>query len=255
MISPEPGLASRHPVRYRMWDGELRDHPGDRFDDVVREIASRAGVTRVCELGAGANPILTREFVARQGIEYTLVDISRGELDKAPEGFAKIVADVTLPGLDGLGKYDFVFSRTLAEHVRHPVPFHRNILELLTPGGRAAHFFPTLYEPVFLVNWLMPERLAHYVLVRLDPYRAKGGPKEKFPAYYRWCRGPTQRQCRRLTGMGYEIEEYVGWFGHDYFGRAPALHRAQTVLARALAAKPLPLLTTYAWVVVRKGDG
>jgi hypothetical protein len=114
------------------------------------------------------------------------------------------------------------------------------------------HFFPTLYDPAFILNRLFPESLSDAILQRIQPNRVPGGKHQKFPAYYRWCRGPTQQQLARLTGIGFEIQEYVGVFGHGYYQRMPAVDRLGTRLADLLAEHPRPSLTAYAWVTLRR---
>lgn len=223
-----------------------------RYSEAVRGYAAQPGVHSVCEAGGGARPQLEPRFVAEEGLDYVVVDVSQSELDKAPSAYQKVRADLTAPDLDGLGPYDLIFSQALIEHLPEPAAFHRNVLRLLRPGGRALHFFPTLYEPTMVLNRVLPEAVTEQMLLFLQPRRERGGPEEKFPAYYRWCRGPTRRQRARLEGLGFEVEEYVGFFGHDYFYDLPALHRTQMAVARALVRRPVPALTSVAYVVLRK---
>jgi SAM-dependent methyltransferase len=235
-------------VRYELGG----DNAWRSFADALGAEVTRPGVRRICELGGGAHPAIPLDFVERNGLDYTVIDISAEELAKAPDGYVKVMADVTSPSLPDLGSFDLVLSRTLLEHVREPESLHRNVLRLLAPGGHALHFFPTLYEPTMVFNRLMPERLTRPLLTVGQPYRGRGGEREKFHAYYRWCRGPKRRQVARFEGLGYEVVDYVGFFGTDYFLRVPPLHRVQSAVARALIEHPLPSLTSAAWVALRK---
>jgi hypothetical protein len=140
----------------------------------------------------------------------------------------------------------------VAEHLPSPAEFHKAVFNMLAPGGRAMHYFPTFYEPAFIVNRLLPEAIADGILQRIQPNRARGGKHEKFRAYYRWCRGPTRRQLARLTGVGFEVDEYVGIFGHDYYRPVPPVDRVERVLAERLVRHPFPSLTAYAWVTLRR---
>jgi SAM-dependent methyltransferase len=240
-------------VSYQVWNPPGRS-PWDAFHDLVTGVCGRQAVSSVCELGAGANPLLRLDLVDRYGLDYVLIDVDEDELDKAPSGYTKLVVDVAAPLPDGLGRYDFIFSQTVAEHIRSPEAFHRNVRDLLAPGGIAAHFFPTLYEPVFVINRVLPEALTRRMLLGVQSDRVRGSHKQKFPAFYRWCRGPSRRQRRRFEGLGLDIEQYVGWYGHDYLVSLPPLHRAQLTIAQALLKRPVAALTTYAWVVLRKPD-
>jgi SAM-dependent methyltransferase len=239
-------------IRYGTWyGGDARPHSS--FAAAVLETAVARAPRRVCEIGGGANPIMSVEQAAHAGVrEYVVTDISEDELAKAPDGYTKVLADVTRGAPDGLGTFELIVSHTVAEHVRDAAAFHRAVFDMLAPGGLAMHFFPTLYEPAFVVNRLLPESLAYAILRRVQSGRARGGMHEKFPAYYRWCRGPTRRQLARLRGVGFAVEEYVGFFGHDYYRPLPPLDRLETALADALARRPLPALTSYSWVMLRR---
>lgn len=204
----------------------------------------------VCEIGGGANPLLSRDERDRLGITYTLIDVDASELAKAPDDVRKIEFDITSRALPR--SFDVVFSKHLAEHVREPELMHRNVRAMLRPGGVAIHFFPTLYGAPFVLNRLIPEQLAERMLLRLQPYRASPGNHGKFPAYYRWCRGPTRSQVRRLLSIGFEVDEYVACFGHAYYCRAPVLQRLEDAKTRALLRHPVALLTSYAIVVLRR---
>jgi SAM-dependent methyltransferase len=239
-------------IRYETWYG-ADSTPHERFATAVEARVSGQRPRRLCEIGAGANPILALEVSRRAGVEeYLVTDLSSDELAKAPVGYTKVVADVTKGRVQDLGAFDLIVTRTVAEHLTDPAAFHRTVFDMLLPGGSAMHFFPTLYEPAFIVNRLLPEAAADAIVQRIQTNRARGGLNEKFPAYYRWCRGPTRRQIARLTGVGFEIEEYVGVFGHGYYHPVPAVDRLETALAEMLARHPLPSLTAYSWLALRR---
>lgn len=230
------------------------DYPG-----YVEDIIVRSGARRVLELGGGANPAMPLEFLQRHGIEYTVLDISATELAKAPAPYRKVCCDIGSPTMrfDGIdGSYDLIFSKMLAEHVKNGEQMHRNVYRLLAPGGKAVHYFPTLYAPPFVINRITPERLADRILQWLEPGREKDGNKGKFPAYYSWCRGPTRRQIARLQGLGYAVEEYIGFFGHKvYYRRIPGLCQAHRWLSQWLVRHPVPALTSSSYVVLSKPLG
>jgi SAM-dependent methyltransferase len=203
----------------------------------------------ICDIGAGANPTFPIEHALRNNVAVTLLDISSVELAKAPSGYRTIVADIADPTLDVSDRFDVVCSRMLAEHVRDARVFHTNVHRLLRPGGHAIHFFPTLWTLPFVVNRFVPESLASRLFraarTGRDPWR-----EGKFPAYYRMCRGPTPRQLRGLTNLGFEVLDYYSFFGHAYYVRLPILQALQERWARALVRRPVPHLTSYAIVVL-----
>jgi 2-polyprenyl-3-methyl-5-hydroxy-6-metoxy-1,4-benzoquinol methylase len=234
--------------RYAGWFDVWTDFP-----EAVQRLAGRPEVERVCDLGGGANPILTLDEIREHGLRYEILDASTEELAKAPEGYATAHADALDPALArDHGPYDLVASGFIAEHVPDPARFHANVLATLRPGGYAVHAFPTLYEPTFVLNRLLPEGMLEPLLGRIQPGREATGAHGKFRAYYRWCRGPSERQLRRLRSLGFEIVEYTGYFGHGYFGPLKALDRLEQRVADALVRHPLPALTSYALVVLRR---
>ncbi len=221
------------------------------FDATVRETILTRQLKHICEVGGGANPALPGEFLVANGLDYTILDISREELDKAPSGYKKVVADLCDDApLEGAGTFELVFSKMLAEHISDPETFHRNVWTLLANGGTALHFFPTLYSLPFLANRMMPEWLSSAILHLVDSRDRK--MEGKFPAFYKWCRGPTRRQIARFEALKYRVLEYRGFFGHGYYNRIPALRRAMDRVANGLVRHPLPDLTSYACIVLQK---
>lgn len=223
------------------------------YEMFLRELIESRGCRTLCEVGGGANPMFSEEFVSERGLDYVILDVSRDELDKAPLAYRKVCADISGCEVPGEGRFDFVFSKMLAEHVKNGQDFHQNVARLLRPGGIAVHFFPTLFAPPFVLNALLPERLAASVLSVVQAGRERSGKRAKFPAYYSWCRGPQRRQIARLEGLGYVVEKYIGFFGAaGYYQRVPMIERANARLADWLVRHPVPSITSFAWVVLRK---
>jgi len=211
------------------------------------------GFKRIIEIGGGANPTLSPEFVASCGIEYTLLDISQAELDKAPASYMKVCADICVDDVLPKGRYDFAFSRMLAEHVPNGEKFHRNIHSILHDGGYAFHFFPTLFAPPFVVNALLPEAAAEKLLHLVQPGRERSGNLSKFPARYSWCRGPLRSWISRFEELGYEVDEYLGFYGHGaYYQKIVFLKNVHVWLSAVLSRHPIPALTSFAQVVLIK---
>lgn len=234
-------------VSYRLAGDEWR-----AFDEYIHQLMVRNASRKVCDVGGGANPIGVPATVADQ-VEYTLLDISESELAKAPESYRKVVADIAGTAKLGQGGFDLVFSKMLAEHVSDGRRLHANIFEMLAPGGMAVHLFPTLYAFPFLVNWMIPEALALSLLKKISPARMAAGRYDKFPAHYSWTFGPTRKQIERLESLGYEVVEYLGMFGHaGYYERVPPVRKLHMAQARWLVNHPIPALTSYARVTLRK---
>jgi SAM-dependent methyltransferase len=232
-------------VKYR-----LSDEAASGYQAYLQQLIESRGVRSICDIGGGANPFLPLSYIQEKGLHYTVLDISESELAKAPAEYRKIAADIAATDCPLQPRqFDLVFSRMLAEHIQDAPRFHANIRHILTPGGIAVHFFPTLYALPFLVNRLIPEWLS-------DPLLSLFAPRDrfqraKFPAYYQWCRGPTRRQFRRLASAGLDVVEYIGFFGHKgYYRRLPGIRTLHRLLSTLLVRYPIPQLTSYAYLVV-----
>jgi hypothetical protein len=213
------------------------------------ELACSPDVRAVCDIGGGRNPRLTPDEIASASVEYTVLDISRRELDLAPSDYLKLEGDVCDSGVASANRnrFDLMFSRMVAEHVRSGESMHRNVLEMLAPGGMAFHFFPTLYVPVFVVNRVLPHTASAWLLDKFAPR-----PEPAFPARYSWCRGPTRRACRRLRDIGYEIVEYRGFYGEAYSANVPVLGPALAGLSGWAERRANPHLTAFAFLTLKK---
>lgn len=227
---------------------------GHPFIDIVRRVIEQHHLRAVCDVGGGANPVLPRADIERFGLSYLVVDASARELRKTPPEYDTLHHDVVAAGADlGAGRFDLVLSKFVAEHIADPARFHAVIRRALRPGGFAAHFFPTLPSPPFVVNRLLGGRESGRLVDVLQPrVRDPAGPLGKFPAYYRWCVGPTRRQQQRLAAAGYEIVDYVVLVGHRYYARFPVAQRAADAVSRRLVGLRRPFLATYACVVLRR---
>ncbi|MDQ4145695.1 MAG: class I SAM-dependent methyltransferase [Actinomycetota bacterium] len=234
-------LTVRYALSHEAWNG---------FQQFLLDLIAQHQAARICEVGGGANPALRPDHVKASGLDYTVLDISREELDKAPEGFRKVQADIggTVERDDA---FDLIVSKMLAEHIADPVRYHTNVHKLLRPGGIAFHFFPTLYSPPFVINRLLPAAVTSRLL-KLVESRDLEGTEGKFLAYYRWCRGPTTRQLGRFEGLGYEVLEYRGFFGARGYYRSLGLAWLDDWISRKLVEHPAPFLTSYAYVVLKR---
>lgn len=222
-----------------------------QFSETIYGLIEDNQLKRICEVGGGGNPTIELDYINKNSLEYTLLDISAEELDKAPAGYIKVVADIASSdlNLEG-GKYDLVFSKMLAEHVKDGRTFHRNIYKLLRADGIAFHFFPTLYSPPFVINYLIPQTLSAKLLETFQPRDMF--QHGKFPAYYSFCRGPSQKQIQFYKNIGYIVDKFQGYFGHSYYRKIPIIYQIHLLLRRILIAHPLPFATSFAYIFLRK---
>lgn len=226
------------------------DAQGQFWEQVHRLLGS--GARRWCDVGGGAKPVLNSAQLARRQLDYVLLDVSQAELQRAPDGYEQFCGSILDPAVVSAllargGSFDAVVSRWTAEHVTDGARFHRAVFELLAPGATAVHFFPTLYSLPFLANRLLSSGMSSALLARVQASR-----EVKFPAHYRWCRGPSARQIRRLERIGYSVERYVGYFGHGFYDRVAPLRALHQAVCGALLEHPLPAFTSFALVVLRR---
>lgn len=225
------------------------EYAASGFKAKVVDLIATNRFTSVCDLGGGSRPLLTLEEVAELGLDYTILDISQEQLDRAPEAYGKVRADIceAVTTLGPSERFDLMFSKMVAEHVRDGEAMHRNVFALLRPGGIAFHFFPTLFSPVFVVNRVLPERLARPLC-----HTAFSKEKEKFPARYSKCYGPTASMRRLFERIGYEILEHRPFYRSGYFARVPVLRELDDLLGAWAARRNSPWLCSYAYLVLRK---
>ena len=203
----------------------------------------------VCEVGAGRSPLLEVEDVRRLGLDYTLVDISAAELSQAPAGFKTLCLDICSVQSEQIReRFDFLFSKMVAEHVRSGEAMHRNVYAMLKPGGVAFHFFPTLYHPAFVANYLLPEIVSRPIVRRFRPHHVK------FHARYSKCFGPTRRMRDFLIGLGYDIVYHRAFYGTWYFKKVPLLRSLDGALSSWAARRRSPYLTSFAYLALRKPE-
>jgi SAM-dependent methyltransferase len=206
----------------------------------------------VCEVGAGANPALDENFVKLRGLTYLAVDQDESELEKSERSNVSVLdicaPDLAIPG----APYDLIYSRMTAEHFRDARAAHKNIYRALKPGGFALHSFATLFALPFVINRLFPDGLSDLLLNTVRP-RTNKYKFDKFKAYYSHCRGPIKGQIDFFTGLGYEVCEYYGYFGHTYYAKKlPLLDRLHRMKTNWLLKNPIAALTSYATVILRR---
>lgn len=245
--------------KYR--DGKLQssdDFPGwEKATDLLQSLAVSAACASIVDIGGGANPMLSGSFVESRGIEYGLVDISQRELDKASSHYAwRACVDVAAPSsefADAVGgrKFDMAFSHMFLEHVKDSRQAHRNIANLLSPGGLAVHFYPSPNNIPLALNRLLPEGLSTRIARFSQPARDFEGKQGKFPAYYKLCGNRGRRLHRTFEELGYSVLVHSGFVGHPYYKRIPLLDAVANAMVKPLIRWNVGL-TNFQLLILRK---
>ena len=225
----------------------------DNYKRVVEELCGRLRAKRIVEIGGGRDPLFTVEGVKRLGVEMTVNDISAGELAVLPKGYETACFDVAgdiSSRADLRGRYDLAFSRMVFEHVADGRRAWSNLYELLAPGGVALAFIPTLYAVPFVLNRLLPDKLAATIVKMLFANRTDD-EDPVFPARYSWC-FTDDRLERMLSGIGYREVEVLPFYGHDYYESFPVVRDVNAWFTDLARRNDWRLLSSHAYIAVRK---
>jgi SAM-dependent methyltransferase len=222
-----------------------------KFPSFIENLVMEHSLTRICEVGAGANPAIRPGFAESHGLIYTAIDNCNEEIEKSG---MKEMSAVDICGVDVLlpeAPYDLICSRMSAEHFDNSKAAYSNMFNALSPGGLSVHCFATLYTLPFVFNRLLPEVVSDFILHYVQPERDRE-MHDKFRAYYSHCRGPMKRQIRFFESIGYEVLEYRGYFGHSYYRRIPVLRGLEVFKTDLLLKRPCAFLTSYATIILQR---
>jgi len=198
----------------------------------------------ILEVGGGAHPSLQD----RSQVEYTIVDPDQEELLKAPTDIRQIRS--TAQEMQSDKTYDLVVSKMVLEHVPNPESFHKSVLRLLKPGGRAIHFFACRNSLPAWVNRFLPESWGEGILKVLKNRDLTDQPK--YEAHYKRVGGPTRKQIRSFEKLGYNVEQYTGFVGHKYLQAVPILRQLERLYSSLLLSVSAKRMSTVALLVLTK---
>jgi hypothetical protein len=222
----------------------------DKTEQFVQDLILKYNLKTILEVGAGANPTINPDFIKKHRLNYTISDIDDIELKKANGCYSTIVIDLSSPDFSLPQKFDLVFSRMAGEHITDAKTFHMNIFNILNNNGISFHCFSTLYALPFLINKIVPTGLSEFILDKISP-RDKHF-HGKFKAYYDWSRGPLKKIILQFERIGFEVIEYIGYFGHNYYKKFPVLNKLEEIKSKLLLKFPIPILTSYSYIILKK---
>ena len=232
----------------------------DNYKSVILAFAAEArlpgggAAVRLLEIGGGRDPLFTPAEARAAGLHCTVNDIDAGELALAPKAFDRALFDIAgdlSQAQARTGSYDLIVSQMVFEHIRDVRMAWSNIYDLLTPGGVALAFFPTLYAPPYMLNRLMPEALSSALLKLFFP-RRNDKMQPKFPAFYDHCFGSQKKAAPMFEAIGFREHLIVPFWSHGYFRHLPVLRELDAAVQALARRRDWRALTTYAYAVVRK---
>jgi len=226
----------------------------ENYERVVRHLTAAFGAKKLIEIGGGRDPLFGREALAHMGAELTVNDISETELAELPKGYRTacfdIAGDLAAAEVARSG-YDLAFSRMVFEHVADGKQAWKNLYEILSPGGVGLAFVPTLYAFPFVVNWLMPDKLAASVVQML--YKNRTDDEDPvFPARYSWTVASERKLGPMLEGIGYRDVMVVPFYGHEYYRPFPVVRDIHARFTKLARDKDWRFFASYAYIAARK---
>lgn len=213
-------------------------------------MAGRADL-RVMELGGGSWPRFTWDELPKNVASYIVNDIDQRLLDRIPGGYDKLCFDVAGASPPVKNCADLIFSQFMAEHVKDGAQFHRNVFELLAPGGLAFHFIPTLFASPFVINRFFPETVTRKLIETVYPFK-KTGDYPKFPAYYSYCRADERLIGGLLNDIGYDKITIEPFWGHPYYDKIPVVREIEGAVMSLSARRNWKAYASYAYIKARK---
>jgi len=225
---------------------EVKTLPFDvAYDSYYKMIntALKAGL-KVLEIGGGGHPSVADSA----NNDYTIVDPDVSELAKAPDAIRKI--NLPVEEVKSENEYDLIISKMVLEHIENPEAFHRHVYKLLSPGGKAIHFFACRHSLPALVNRLLPEYVGDLILKWLGNRNLQDSPK--YQAFYRRTSAFNHSQVNFFEKIGFRIEKYYSFVGHKYFRKVPVLGFLEKQYSKALLQMNIKAISTVALIVLQK---
>jgi len=226
----------------------------DNYKRVVRSLSMHIGAHRLIEIGGGRDPLFDRAELKDLGADLTVNDIAPAELAFLPPDYPTACFDV-VGDLSNIAqfrnKFDLAFSRMVFEHVADGERAWANLYELLSPGGIALAFIPTLYSPPFVVNWLLPHKIAAAIVKTLQPKR-RGDEDPVFPPVYSWCFANESRMSAMISAIGYREVSVLPFYGHGYYDNIPIARDVHKWVTEIVCRRDWRMLASFAYILARK---
>jgi len=226
----------------------------ENYKPTIRNLCKRLNAKRVIEIGGGRNPSFALTELNELGAEFTVNDIERSELEHLPAGYRTASFDIAgdLSHLGSLrGSFDLAFSQMVFEHVSDGQRAWANVYGLLAPGGIALAFVPTLYAFPFVLNWLLPSRVAATLVRTFRPDRDYD-VRPVFPAHYSWCISDEKRMTAMLSAIGFREAAVVPFYGHSYYAMFPIMRDLHSKFNDIVRRHDWRTLASFAYIIVRK---
>jgi SAM-dependent methyltransferase len=224
------------------------------YKRAVRDLCKKFAARRLIEIGGGRDPLFDPTEIEQLHVEMTVNDIAAGELAVLPPGYRTACFDVsgdisTVAPLRN--SFDLAFSRMVFEHVPDGRQAWSNLYELLAPGGTALAFIPTLYSLPYVLNWLLPDKVAAAIVKQVYHHRTDEADPI-FPARYSWCFADDARIRTMLSAVGYREIVVQPFYGHGYYRSFPVIRNVHEWFTGIARRRDWRLLAGFAYIAARK---
>jgi SAM-dependent methyltransferase len=210
-------------------------------------VASRIKpTTRLLDAGCGSDAVILRRHAHQV---YQAVGVDQEEVFKEGLEVQLVAGDLeNLPFCDNT--FDLIVSRSVCEHLEHPLAVFRELKRILRPQGEIILYTPNKFYYSSLAAHVIPPRLRHWLLVQMFGQQAY----EVFPAHYRAnTRGSLKRLSREA---GLELEQVTAIRAYPwYFLFSTLLFRLGILYDRLITRFRLDFLQSGFLVVLRKLAG
>jgi SAM-dependent methyltransferase len=253
MIPPQVSRGSEHMQRNSLQSEitSLSRTSSEAFKNYKSIVIEQSKGKTVLEIGAGRQPLFSPDELAEYKIDYVGNDISQIELDAMSLAVPKYVFDAgkSVPA-DCLGRFDFIFSKMVQEHIDGTPQYYQNLSRMLKHDGIALNFHPVLYSAPFVINRLMPERLSDPLLYALRSDRTRTR-NPKFPALYDHC--VISRKVREsLRAQGFSEVVQIPFYGHGYYKKLPLIRDIHRKVTDFIRRKDVTFMASFSYTLAIK---
>jgi 2-polyprenyl-6-hydroxyphenyl methylase/3-demethylubiquinone-9 3-methyltransferase len=186
---------------------------------------------RVVDVGGGKQPYLSVVTKTSLGVFVRGIDISREELDRAPDGAYDETICADICRYRGSNDADIVVCQAVLEHVPDVEGAFAAFSSIVKPGGLVLVFLPSRNAIYARLNLLLPENVKRRILFSVFPHTKKA---QGFTSYYDRC---TPRHFKQLgEKYGFKVEDQRLYYTSSYFSFLTPLHilwRIWLILFRA----------------------
>ncbi|MGH7158413.1 MAG: hypothetical protein ACREGD_05120 [Candidatus Saccharimonadales bacterium] len=60
------------------------------YEQFLVDLIDKYDAKSICDIGGGANPVLNQGYILKKGVNYSILDISETEVEKAPRDYKKL---------------------------------------------------------------------------------------------------------------------------------------------------------------------